>query len=524
MKKTYKYALSLLSVALLAVTGCSSKNVTIDLNNNAPDYTHKKAEFMTFGYTPPTNGKYYENGLEINTGVDYRTKERYQEYKEAGLNVLMLQNEDAYDYNVEWEKSVLKARMETIVSAGIDKILVCDLRLYELCNASNDIISDKGEYILVDGKHIQNDLKQFPNEQALVDYLEKNIFNTYYFQPGFYGVIIRDEPFITHLPNWCRVYKAISDFDSRIFIEGNLLPYGTSKDHLKRLAPDGDKMTPEAAYRYYLTYYLDHSGAKKILMDSYPFLTGSTGSYFKDEHLTGLQIIGAVCRERNVGFEAVAQTFGGTISNQPKWDQCNAASMQWQINSLLGYGVKAFGYFTYWRKVWNNNQSGGEWFTDGTSFITNKGERTQLYYTMQSLHKEMQLMAPVLTNYDYKASSSFVQEPVLYPTQFADIKQEEFNKLKATDFTFNEGTIGLVTEMQDRNNGQYLYMVMNAMNPNLKKDDNNLIMNFTINFGSEYNAAEVYYRGVRTLVALENGVYKSSLDAGYAEYVMPYKA
>ena len=57
------------------------------------------------------------------------------------------------------------------------------------------------------------------------------------------------------------------------------------------------------------------------------------------------------------------------------------------------------------------------------------------------------------------------------------------------------------------------------------KNDDKTMMDFSIQFDADrYNAAEVYFRGERRLVPLDNGKYSSRLDAGYAEYIMPYKA
>jgi hypothetical protein len=69
-----------------------------------------------------------------------------------------------------------------------------------------------------------------------------------------------------------------------------------------------------------------------------------------------------------------------------------------------------------------------------------------------------------------------------------------------------------------------MYMMENLLDPRLFSDEDNLNMKFSINFGSKFNAVEVYYRGNKKLVALDNGVYSSSLDAGYAEFLIPYKA
>lgn len=521
MNKTRKLLTSICALGLIALTGCEAqKAITIDLLSKAPDYTRKKGEFMTFGYTPPTNGKWYENGLEMTTGEDYRTVERYREYKEAGLNVLMLQSEDAYDYGTPFEDSLLKVRMDDAQEAGLDKVIVCDNRLYNLCNSDQPVVGDDGVELTINGKNFQGGIKQFKTQEALNNYVA-DILSAYYYHDVFYGVLLRDEPFHQHLLNYGYTYQAVKAFDDDIYIEGNLNPYSSDVKNLSRYTDD-DSLTPEEAYESYVNYYLDCSGAEKVLMDSYPFLGEYPSPYMKNDHLKGCQMIADICKKRGVKFEAVAQTFGGTSSGKRLWSAPDAATMQWQLNTYMGFGIQTFGYFTYWRKVWNNNQAGGEWFNDGESFITTDGQKTSLYYIMQGLHKEMQKFAPVISSFKYSASKTYAHEPCLYPTNYLRIKDEKLALVK--NFECDEGDAALITELKDKSKMQYMYMVMNAMNPQYKVDDTDIVMNYSIDFGPNFNAVEVYYRGNRACYPLENGVYKSTLDAGYAEYLMPYKA
>ena len=522
MKLTRKLLTSICGFGLIALTGCDLlKGASIDMIKNAPDYTNKEGEFMTFGYTPPTNGKWYENGLEMSTGEDYRTVERYREYKEAGLNVLMLQSEDAYDYGTPFEESQLKIRMDDAQRAGLEKVIVCDNRLYNLCNSDQPVVGDEGVILTINGKDFQGGIRQFKTQKALNEYVA-DIIDDYYNHDVFYGVLLRDEPFHQHLLNYGYTYQAVKAFDNNIYIEGNLNPYNSDEKARFRYSPYWETQTSEEAYKWYVNYYLDCSGAEKVLMDSYPILGESNAPYLKEDHLRGCQMIADICKQRGVKFEAVAQTFGGTSSGKRLWAAPDVATMQWQMNTYMGFGVQTFGYFTYWRKVWNNNQAGGEWFNDGESFITTDGQKTSLYYIMQGLHKEMQKFAPVISSFKYSASKTYAHEPCLYPTNYLNIKDEKLALVK--DFECDQGDTALITELKDKSNMQYMYMVMNAMNPRYKADDNDIVMDYSIDFGPSFNAVEVYYRGKRNLYPLDNGVYKSTLDAGYAEYIMPYKA
>ena len=86
-------------ITLLVLPSCSSGKIILE--KNAPDYSDAKGEFITFGYASPTNGNYYVDGTTIYTGENYQTVERYKEYKEAGLNTMMLQYEDRFPLSGE---------------------------------------------------------------------------------------------------------------------------------------------------------------------------------------------------------------------------------------------------------------------------------------------------------------------------------------------------------------------------------------------------------------------------------------
>lgn len=495
-----KTILALSFLGLLTLSSCGSTQV--DLEKNAPDYSSKAGEFVTFAYASPTDGSYTENGVPMSTGEDYRTVERYREYKEAGLNTMLIQGNDPYG-GEDFETSQLKKNMDMCIEAGISRCIVFDSRVQKLSTSQVSLIGEGAAYAT------QEELNAYVKE-CMKDYSKHQ---------AFYGMMIMDEPTYKELPAFGQVYKAIKA-NADCYIEANLLPL--SSTDVSRYTAEYASMTTDEAYQAYLDKYIECASPDKILMDSYPMrYDGSTYSIFTT-HLRGLQILADTAKKHNIAFEAVGQTYGATVNGSHKMSAPTFASMEWQMNAYMGFGVETFGYFTYWRK--QNNSLSGEWFTDGTSYITQYGEKTNLYYAMQAISGEMQSFAPVIKNFDYTASNSYVFAPVAYPTGYANMEEQKFALFGKDDIGANSGSVALVTELKDKSNGQMMYMVMNSLDPDYKQDDENIVMDFEINFGSDYDAVEVYYRGERYLKSLDNGVYKSSLDAGYAEYIMPYKA
>lgn len=503
MKKT---SLLLPVVALLVIPSCNSGK--LNLEKNAPDYSDSKGEFITFGYASPTNGNYYVDGTTVYTGENYQTVERYREYKEAGLNTMMLQYEDRFPLTGETEFSTshCKELMDLCVEAGIERCIITDNRFRTLSGSETPIVGSGAEF----------------STQAELNVYVAEAINDYHDHPAFYGLLLVDEPRYYQLDAFGAVYKAIKAYDPNIYIESNLLPYSEGEDARKRYSPDWETMTQEEAYVDYLERYFKAAESEKVLMDDYPFRLRNNNEIIKDGFFKGIQILANYCHDHNLIFETVAQSMGGKNGGTPAWSMPTLPTLEWQLNNYMSMGSEKFAFFTYWRKV--SNSTTGEWFNDGESFMTSDGHRTSVYYNAQTVLREMQAFAPVILNFKYQASKSLAAEPVAFPISYADMKDMDFALFTNDDVTVQEGKMVTMYELYDKEKDNYMYSVMNAMDPRLYSIEKDLTLEYSIDFGSKYNAVEVYYRGNKKLVALNKGVYTSMLDAGYAEYLIPYKA
>ena len=502
---------------MLTITSCNKEKI-VDVKHNAPDYSGYSHQFMTFGYASPTNGTYYIDGSPISTGEDYQTVERYREYKEAGLNTMMLQLEDRYPLpgEVTFEGSHGKYLMDLCVEAGIENCIITDSRIQPLSTGNSQIIGPGCQFA------DQDELNEYVRE-CMADYIE---------HPAFYGLLLRDEPFWQHLEAFGQVYQAVKAAEhfykeagiyhkDQIYIEANLLPYTLGDEQKQRYTPDWQSMTSMEAYQDYLNRFLNSSHADKVLMDVYPFTMSGGSETMKSNYFEGVQILANFCKEHGLRFEGVAQSFGGKNNGIRRWSMPTISTVSWQLNHFMSMGMQTFAFFTYWRKV--SNKTDGEWFNDGESFMTSDGQRTSVYYDVQTILNEMQTFAPVISNFSYCANKTIIVEPVVFPTNFAAEENMPFTKLKDKNITIQEGRMCSMSELYDKANKRYMYTVENIMDPRFIAYDD-LTMEFSLKFGDEYNAVEVYYRGEKRLVPLKNGVYKSKLDAGYAEYLIPYKA
>lgn len=455
-------------------------------------------KMIFYGYSGPTDGTYSIDGITYFTGEDFRSYERYLEYAESGMNVLLLQGNDPYG-GEEWETSQTKRNMDNAHQASL-KVIVFDSRLHDFSHSMDSLIG-------------QN--KSFADTQAFEEYVEFCL-KDYSQHPAFYGIQLRDEPHHRMLTAMGQTYKAVKKIVPDAFVQCNLLPFSHYvAGHYSANAAD----TTEKRYADYIELFLQETGANYIMFDSYPMQQNNNGEKnISASHLITLRIVAEKAKEHNVEIYAVAQTCSFSNAGDMKTRRNDKSEMYWQNNLYLGYGVKHISYFTYWRKQ-NNSTSGEFFFDDGSSIMRQDGTRSNLYYYLQSIHKEFQKFAPVFLNFNFNASNYFMGQPMAFPIGYLmGALQNEFDALKNVEV--GTGELAFVTELID-GKGHYMYMVQNLIDPaNSFKGETGL--NVTLTFDSKYKNVLVYYRGEPLVYSLENGKYSTVLAAGFAEFVIPF--
>jgi hypothetical protein len=315
-----------------------------------------------------------------------------------------------------------------------------------------------------------------------------------------------------------------------MYIQYNLLPVATAIDEKEAnnrfpaLTEEEDnknltfKERIFLRYEKYLNLFLDEMpGIDYLQYDDYPVRPAGLESEF----FRGLQIAAKVCKERDLKLNIVAQTFalrsGGPTGNF-YWRQVKEGDARWMNNVLLGMGVEQIHYFTYWTKA--SNSTTGEYFEDGASFMTREGLKTEMYHFMQKIMMENDKFAPVIKQFDYQGSRTYAVLPCdLDVTQSVDADNSyTFKKLTNVQF---EKEIGLVTELYDAENKNYMYMFMNMLGA-----WNEGSLSYQVNeitFSSEYTHVVIYKNGVGTPQKLEEGNKLTiELAAGEAVFVLPY--
>ncbi len=231
----------------------------------------------------------------------------------------------------------------------------------------------------------------------------------------------------------------------------------------------------------------------------------------------------------------VTSSYQRITSNERYQDK---AALNWFNNTLMGFGAKNIGYYTYHVK----DDSAGEIHANNGSFINRQGEKTELYYNVQEQTAKSQVLAPVILNFDYQASLMYNND-CSYRENWDDGQyQDPFwamdtyeNKAAVSKFndavikknasgqylTLGDNFMGLLTELKDSATGNHMYMVMNTIAPYYTAAD--ATTSATVRFQANYTHAWVFFDGQFTVKKLDSdGGLTFTMKPGEAYYVIPY--
>lgn len=455
-------------------------------------------EFPIYGYSPPPQGEWWIDD-QVFVTEDFRTVEKYREYKDCGFNVLFMQGTASYN-GEDWETCDAKRCMERAVEAGLDKIILVDQRIFNLSLIEGGIIGEG---------------KQFANEEELDDFI-RNCIKTYRHQEGFYGIQLRDEPFYPYLKTVGQLFRSIRRVDESIFVHCNLNPLHGSLTY--SICVPGKSLVD--TYENYLATFLEETGTNHLMMDTYPFVHSPDKSHIARHYFAGLECVARVCKKYGVEMHIVMQSFAMDIRTRHYHRMPNEREMQFQKNVLLSFGVKQFSYFTYWTK--QMNRTNGEMFIDGKALMTRNGEKTKTWYHVQKVNRELQKLAPMMWNFEYCTNAFFVKIPFCTsPTYLEIIRGGELSQVTNVD---TDKDVVLVTELYDKKKKQYMYCAVNTTDlQRYKKKYKNEKQNTVLTFNENYNVADVYQNGKWKTVALENGKLTVSLYSYDGIIILPYK-
>ena len=514
----------------IMITGCggdnSEKKPDSSYFENAPDYSSSDKKVSLYAYAPPGNGVYtidgksYQATDENGNPVTFQTVEKYREYKDCGFDTIMFQADDPYRGEA-FETSHIKDLLDMAQEVGLRAIMF-DTRLHNLSASEKPIVgkgctitdADYIAYVKSEGIDVKysGSNAQMETQEDLNEYV-RYCMKDYSEHPAFYGLLLRDEPTYKMLPALGAVIKGIKSIKPDCLAQCNLFPLHDGKTY-QYYKEDATEDTILSSYKWYIEEFLNQSGSDYVMMDSYPMTVESGNSIIKGQHIKGMQIIADVCKEKGVDFYMVIQSSSWSNNGVRKTRAVLEEDLYWQWYTCLGMGVKQISYFTYQRK--RTNVTTGEYFDDGTSFITSNGEKTPLYTWAENVHSEMQNLVKVVFNFDYVGLRSYVGIPSPCNIGFLQgLNETEFKKISKVKTS--EGSVLLVTEMYDKTKNRYGYMIINAADPQAEAS---LIAEVAF---TDAKAVSVYSDGKNEQKMLnDDGSIKFMLTPGRAVFVLPY--
>ncbi len=528
---------------LVCVAGCAgdTKAAKTGPKNTAapPDYSKTAQIVDMYAYIGPTDGSYYTSAGLSKQGEDHRTKERFQEYKDCGMNILMLLGNNAFvgsSQTETTEKAEKEAFEESRVKIDLDlceevglKTIVFDNRLWRLTTCETSLIKEdkKAEplwFVCQGNFHMANLVEynaktkiitlpdgaqgevdyvqyQFESEDELQEYV-KVMMSSYHDHPAFYGVTLFDEPAEEKLLSVGQVTKAVHALYPDCYVHTVLLPYYGGGHSIMSVAK-------EDAFLEYLDTYLEESGNSYFGYDYYPFKGTSTSSGKSEDRsiaktwIRTLQLSALKAQEKDVDWEIAIQSFA--FSNEG-FRFVNEDDIRLQSNLGLAFDTKRISYFTYW--MWQNKTD----IEYCQAIMGDNGEKI-LYDEVQKVNAETQVLAQAVLNYDYVATHlSWDRTYGSMPLYFIDTVSEELSNV--VEITSSGAAV--VNEMYDEKNKLTGYMLVNA-NDTYDGIENRVSITF-----DGYKKATVYTAEGPTEVELTGGVYTRIMKGGEPVLVVPY--
>ncbi len=524
MKKLFKIISLLMSIIMMfSICACGDN---VEESDPAPisrlDYTDSTKKFDFFGYSSLFDGTIkYDQNLTYSIGENLINKERIQEYYDAGMGFLFPQSRATA--GTVFAESKAKVIMDMAHELGYDKsVVITDNYLYTPYNNAKSSFEDETDWTKITCIGTTYDW-QFKDEKALDKYVKDRLIQ-YYDHPAFQGVFLPDEPHAKYLKVIGEVYKSLIRVQEELgieemYINANLLPYYPGLvdvyPEVEKSFHQSEEQRNHEAYRRYLDRFMKESGAKYLQADIYPLSTAEQSVY--RNYILNMQLMAEVAKDYDAKIIIVTQTTAYGTTKIVTYEDLN-----YLLNMTVGFGAHNLGYFTYYTHEFD----GTNVFNDNGSMVTSFGDKTPIYYNVQSLNASLQKLAPTILNFNYKTSRLYYGDEQSYQSNAMDIADmyaggknfDEFTKL--VDYTINK-EVGIVTELYDAERDNYMYMAFNSTDP--QRLGSQVYQTAKLTFSSEYTKAYVFFNGVYKDYELdENHCLTVKMSPGEAYYVMPY--
>lgn len=394
----------------------------------------KVLEFECSAFIPPPNGRMMKGGV-IEWGRDFRTLERYTEYKNCGFTDILFAGEDRYE-GEPYGTSDVKMMLDMAEKVGL-KAIVFDGRLLTLTTTAKKSIIDE---------FFGGDKMKFRDYVA-------NCMKDYKMHPAFYGVSILDEPSVDKAQIVSEIAQMVKTVKPDAFVHTCFLPPSdcntTSLDEKTvRFFGAGFRSVWDAYENYVET--MCKTGLGYYGFDRYPLGFWEGENSVAPGYLRMIQLAAQTAQRNDVAFHMTIQSYasGKELVIRPP-QECD---LNWQTNIVLGFGCEKIYYYSYWRFRVRSNEydhCSGIIDEDGSKIIYDEVQRNNALAKRTYAH---------LREYTYAASRILKTEGHM---------NQSLWDLAESDFGFvveHKATAPLLLNKLSKADGD-IYMVMNMRDP-----------------------------------------------------------
>lgn len=194
------------------------------------------------------------------------------------------------------------------------------------------------------------------------------------------GWYLRDEPTASGFADLRKFRDRVYSADTSHIVYLNLLPSMVDAKSLET-----------KDYDDYVNRFIDEVSLPMVSYDFYPIVRDGDSVYVRKQFYDNLERVSRICRDRGMPFWAFCLSTAHTPYPVP-----DNVHMRFEAFSALAYGAQCIQYFTYWQPVskhWNFHNAP----------IDETGRRTNVYYLIRDLNREIQALSWVFLGADVKA-------------------------------------------------------------------------------------------------------------------------
>ena len=218
-----------------------------------------------------------------------------------------------------------------------------------------------------------------------------------------WGIDLCDEPSAASFPDLQKRVQELYKQDHHRFPMINLLPMYASgeqlgeDDSLPGFIGDSafDPFCERSVrYRMHVSDYIGTVDTDIISVDIYPLYVKENGELYNYMHwMRNLDILAEACRETHRDLWVITQASGlaDVGEGEDSYRFCKTVEDQrWQNYIAIAFGAKAIIYGCYY----------GGWWRSDSHMLDENGERTETYYAVKQVNKEMSLFAKEYGKYE----------------------------------------------------------------------------------------------------------------------------